>query len=123
YDLTSQAEQLDKVDLLTRTDNLRKWEAEGKLSFEDVLDLLVTIPQSKRDRMKRSYAERQGIQQQTQQQLEQMSQQLSAMQAQVTLVFNTLDLVEGGAQVKKQIENQMLIANQIAPAMQQEQPQ
>lgn len=112
---TSVAEQMETVDLLTRTDTLWKWESEGKLTFPEALDLLVTIPQSKRDRIKKNYEARMDQQKQFQEQMSQMQAQMGALAARLQIVDNVLKLVDGGQDVKTVLENQFVIHEQIMP--------
>jgi hypothetical protein len=120
---TSVTEQMDTVDLLTRTNTLEKWESQGKLTFPEALDLLVNIPQSKRDRIKRNYEARQGQEQQFQQKMQQLQQQMQAVSARMTIMTNVISMAPGGNEIQKLIENQYLIHEQIMPAMEQEQGQ
>jgi hypothetical protein len=110
---TSVTEQMTTVDLLTRTDTLWKWESEGKLTFPEALDFLVNIPQSKRDRIKRSYEERQGFMQQVQQQMEQMQKQVQQMAARMQITENILNISPGGKEIKVARDNQFLIHEQL----------
>lgn len=114
---TSVSEQMEVVDLLTRTDTLWKWEAEGKITFPEALDLLVSIPQSKRDRIKRSYEERMGLQKQTQEAVSAAQAQAQAAVATLEIAKNTIGMQQGGADLWKLVENQILIHQHVMPAM------
>lgn len=112
---TSVAEQMETVDLLTRTDTLWKWEAEGKLTFPEALDLMVTIPQSKRDRIKKNYEARQSQQQQFAEQMQQMQAQMGALAGRLEIVSKVLQMVEGGQDIQRVIDSQFIIHESIEP--------
>lgn len=62
----SVSEQIETSNYLVSSGTIDKWQAQG-VPFEALLDLLVTIPQSTRDKIKQAYSQMQQLQSQMQQ--------------------------------------------------------
>lgn len=63
---TSVSEQMETVDFLTRTGTLDKWIANGTITSEDAIDLMVNLPQSVRERIKANAAGQNQLKQELQ---------------------------------------------------------
>jgi hypothetical protein len=117
---SSVTEQMSTVDYLTRTGTLEKWVASGELPFDEALELLVTIPKSVRERIKRARAEKQKIMQQMQQ-LQGQIQQLTVLQESFV---KFIQVREGGPQILADFSMLQSLAQEYAAQQQsQQQPQ
>lgn len=116
---TSITEQMETVDYLTRTGTLEKWVAAGELPFEEALDLLVTIPKSVREKIKRARAEKQKV-------MEQMQQLQSQIEGLVRMQESFVKFIqarEGGAQILADFSLLQTMADQMHAEMMQQQQQ
>lgn len=112
-------EQMATVDYLTRTGTLEKWVSNGDLPFDEALDLLVTIPKTTRERIKRARNEKQKIAQQISQLQGELQKQMVMQEAFVKFI----QAREGGAQILADFSLLQVLAAQQAEAMVQQQQQ
>lgn len=116
---TSISEQIDTIDKLTRTGTLDKWVDSGKLAFEDAIDMMVNLPKSLRERIKKNSQAMQKMMQQVQQ----LQQQLQQEQEKMQLMQNFMLTVDRGGQIKTAFETVYGMAMQMDQERQQMQQQ
>jgi len=116
---TSVSEQMETIDYLTRTGTLDNWRASGDVDFPGMLDLLVTIPKSTRDKLSEAWRQRQD----TQQQIQQLQQQLEQKSQEHELLKNFVRTNPGGNAIIAQYDLLNQLAQQHAQAMQEQQQQ
>lgn len=114
------SEQLRTLDYMTRTGLIDKWFVDPSMPFDEVLDLIVTIPQSKRDKLKQARAEKQQIMSQVQQMQNAVVQEQLKTETLKTLISTT---VPGGNQILQQFEAALMLAQQMAVQMNEAQQQ
>ena len=118
---TSVSEQMETIDFLTRTGTLDNWKNSGDLEFEDIMDLMVQIPQSTRDKILQRREER-GV---STQELQQAQQQLAQAQQQYDNLLKFVQSNQGGGAIVAQYNLVEGLAQQRADelAAQQQQSQ
>lgn len=116
---TSVTEQMETIDFLTRTGTLDNWKNSGDLEFEDIMDLMVQIPQSTRDKILQRREER-GVKQQ---ELQQLQQQMQQAQQQYENLLKFVQSNQGGAAIVAQYNLVEGLAQQKADEMAAQQEQ
>lgn len=118
---TSISEQMQTADFLTRTGTLEKWVDSGKMLFDDAIDLLVTLPKSTREKIKKNSQTMQQFQGQIQQLQAQIQQQELEKQAFEQFLLS----VDRGGEIKTAFNAMFSMAqvwaNQIAQQQQEQQ--
>lgn len=97
---TSISEQMQTADFLTRTGTLDKWVDSNKLAFADAIDLMVTLPKSTREKIKKNSQQMQ----QYEQTIQQLQDQLNDMGIKQQLFEDFLLMIDRGGQIKAQWE-------------------
>lgn len=113
---TSLSEQMETVDFLTRTGTLEKWVDTNKVAFEDAIDMMVNLPKSFREKVKRNYSTIQQLNQEIQARDSEI-QQLQQKQQSWLMFLDSF--VDGGKEIIKQFDT----LQQIASTMNQPQEQ
>lgn len=123
---TSVSEQMETVDFLTRTGTLDKWIANGTITSEDAIDLMVNLPQSTREKIKANAAG----QSQLKQQLQSMQSEVEKMTKEKEMWKNFLLTIDRGGEISaawnamSSLAEQMIAqSEQAAQQGQEEQPQ
>lgn len=107
---TSLSEQMETVDFLTRTGTLEKWVDTNKVAFEDAIDMMVNLPKSFREKVKRNYSTIQQLNQQIQAKDAEIQ---SATQKEQGWYMFLENYVNGGKDIIKQFETLQQIASTI----------
>lgn len=116
---TSVSEQMETIDFLTRTGTLDNWWKAKEIEFDDILDLMVQIPQSTRDKIRQRRSERQAKDaelQQAQQQAQQLSMKYEAL-------LNFIQSHQGGGAIVAQYDMLEALSVEKAQELQAQQQQ
>lgn len=114
---TSVSEQMETIDFLTRTGTLDNWWQAKEIEFDDILDLMVQIPQATRDKIRERRTERQ----QKEMELQQLQQQNQQIQYQYDSLIKFIQANPNGSQIVASYNMLDALANQKAQEMAQQQ--